>query len=746
MFKNLYGKKGSVLFMVLSVMTVLLIIAQGLYLAVVTTRKDHYNDYYGKQAYQTSLSVNDTITAVIKNASPTDAFKSKVLGLSEGATMSTTENDFQNIPGMGKFNAKITRLANQTDGTDDFQVYKIESTTDYNGIDDTVVSIITYNVSVKDNDFDGFKRFFTSTGYTPNDTYYAGGIINSELYFDNENTIIREMGGGKDVRFLSSIIAAGTLLLDYGANMTSPGYDMPSEPTEWIIGNNLYQIANKQNSIAVINLNHGTIYVGGNYRNDKHREIKDTDMYVIGNFTLYSGKTSGTLYINGNYERSTENNAAHEFEKDIYVNGTVNTHSGWFISQNNAKLHISKGNLSKSSINGKTGNAIYELGFVVVHDGDAWQVDGSIADGSYKTVEEAKAYINKKIGKEIYPIWKIKDSDVVSSGYDAMKNEKQEIRFYYNSPTDRKYTHTINYSTTIGQIINDQNQVYSPTIIIDTSTITDSMGNTKKLTVEEQKKRKLLINLENNVDMDGDGEYDAFKWITGGTNKTGLRMNILIRGEGAVVFQVKDGTNYIASNQDFLGHESFYLLLGGEKYTQHGVTAYKNQPIDYDGKETAKLIYNKIPETLPSKSSADGVYYKTDKSGNEYWDGLNRINRNYINSNSSLVNKIKNDDGTINYPHTNIYITALGINSTLNFAEMDNIFTGYIYAPYMSFNAHSPGGALRMIGGIIVSDFVINSSNYYYYLKSDIGMEDLVSEDTHVADPTYTRNWRVWGY
>ena len=98
MFKNLYGKKGSVLFMVLSVMTVLLIIAQGLYLAVVTTRKDHYNDYYGKQAYQTSLSVNDTITAVIKNAAPTDAFKSKVLGLSEGATMSTTENDFQNIP------------------------------------------------------------------------------------------------------------------------------------------------------------------------------------------------------------------------------------------------------------------------------------------------------------------------------------------------------------------------------------------------------------------------------------------------------------------------------------------------------------------------------------------------------------------------------------------------------------------------------------------------------------------------
>ena len=36
---------------------------------------------------------------------------------------------------------------------------------------------------VKDNDFDGFKRFFTSTGYTPNDTYYAGGTINSELYF-----------------------------------------------------------------------------------------------------------------------------------------------------------------------------------------------------------------------------------------------------------------------------------------------------------------------------------------------------------------------------------------------------------------------------------------------------------------------------------------------------------------------------------------------------------------------------------
>ncbi len=93
----------------------------------------------------------------------------------------------------------------------------------------------------------------------------------------------------------------------------------------------------------------------------------------------------------------------------------------------------------------------------------------------------------------------------------------------------------------------------------------------------------------------------------------------------------------------------------------------------------------------------------------------------FLNSHNDIKTAISDATGVI-YPNVNIYLVSISEGSDLRFATdingtaiMQNSFYGYIYAPYVTYKAigSSGSGCPRFIGGLLVSDYVIND-NYAF--------------------------------
>lgn len=117
-----------------------------------------------------------------------------------------------------------------------------------------------------------------------------------------------------------------------------------------------------------------------------------------------------------------------------------------------------------------------------------------------------------------------------------------------------------------------------------------------------------------------------------------------------------------------------------------------------------------------------------------------------------------------------MFLVTIDKNAAMNFQPQQNMFAGFIYAPYMTFEASSEGGQAGMLGGMIVSDYTMKETSntymctipYDYYdrfvtpganeaqkeeerLKY---MEKLMAESgcTTTIGSSVAKTWRVYGY
>ena len=106
------------------------------------------------------------------------------------------------------------------------------------------------------------------------------------------------------------------------------------------------------------------------------------------------------------------------------------------------------------------------------------------------------------------------------------------------------------------------------------------------------------------------------------------------------------------------------------------------------------------------------------------------------------------------YIHTNIFFVSNDVNTSLDLNFQNVGITGFVYAPFMTLELKNNETALSMIGGIIVSDYIMSSTrsfictlpfDYYHGNKDDL-FEDLLNASGDPMGSTVVREWRVVGY
>lgn len=727
---------GSALFMVVSTMAALTVLVTAMYMSVLSSRQVQYATFDQEQAYVTSTSVADIFTAYIsdsKNASTT--IMKKIGTMKAGQTITTNGNDFAAFGGtkedsaIGAYTVDIKRLNNETISGVDWNVYDIAVTVQKNGIAETTHSLVR-SKNGEPTQMEPIDRFFTSTGYLPNDVWISSITTDSTVYCDNEYTVFakdKNAAGDGDVMLNMDIICAGGALFNDKSTFTS--FD---EPLTWVFGNNVTfgQGFTPSDFNLGTNTGRGRIIVGGDMKLDGRNAGKtipsNVDVYVFGN--LYLGKCyanfNGNLYVGGNI--IAENNNSHQFSS-VYVDGEMKTASGGTIS----------GSCNKKG-----------------------KCPTDVMDAARKTLDD-------KIGGSVFPKWQAKTAGL----------SEEPIVFKNSGGADGKFVHYIKDDCTIRDIRitnveGSGSEVNDYSIILDTG---------------DDPEHVLTLRVEANA------SGNTFMWLPDFSSSQ--HISVVIVGRGSVVIDVPDGVTYQATDREFFGHIAWFMMGGGSiQYTSSGVL-YLKKPDDLyktlnNNIKSGDFIlqypdgtcsYTKIgtgSDAAYTCSSHGGSYeaHNVDKVKEGRKDSLcrGRILRNKVDAfyaaNSSIKNNIveyytscygpslNSSSGYSSdcyYPNVNAFVISvlenadiqLGVDKLTRSPIMQNVFCGYVYAPYMTYVCvGSGGGGVKNVGGMIVSDIALSGPYNYIFAQPERTISQISGEDMDSLQPSGSRVWRVHGY
>lgn len=726
---------GSALFMVVSTMAALVVLVTAMYMSVLSSGEVQYAVFDQEQAYVSSTSIADVMKGYIcdrKNA--TSAFVTKVLDLKEGESVSTNGNDFASLSStgtkddtiLGGYTVDVTRLQNEDISGTTWYVYDIAVTVSENDIVETTHTFIRTK-DPETPDPDPIDRFFTATGYVPNDVVVGNGEYTSNMYFDSEYTMITDINPGAgakndDLRIKAGIICAGSAVINREKVLVEC-----TDTTEWYFGNNLTIKGSQPSSIDlkgtngnVANPEHGMIVVGGDliWKDGNWPSIgasgKFTDVYVLGDCYLAKMNIHGNLYVKGNlYFMTGDDN---KVEGNLYVNGTCGGYPG-----------VSNGHINKTP--------------------QKWS-DMVDTDDTY-TADEIAKRLTAKIGASVYPRW-----IVDTSNFEVDRSNKVKVtNINFKNDTggaDDNYVYTIDKDVLLGKITSTGNQVSSLTIIIDTGNAGDIR----------------TIRLKNN-----DG--DQFSWNPS-TVVHGY-VNVLTVGEGTLVIDVPEGVRYQATDQEFFGHMGWFFLLGGTHTTKNGHDYYDRTGLQIANKYSIDAVLNAVIHethfdgsknsctscTYSEETNADGekVYKCSDPNHNAEFKAMPEgcacagfIDPARVDSYAASKGIDMTYNGVDIIPNVNIYVESCHESADIQFGMdasrkyiQNNLFFGYVYAPYMTYVDIGSGGGVKIVGGLIVSDYVISGFYQYVYCRPDRSLEDVVGADWEPLTPTASRIWRHYG-
>lgn len=776
--------RGSVLFFIVAIMSVMIVLASAVYYSSVSARKQVEIRYGDEQSYQSAVSLNDLVTEYL-NTKTEDAFVDAILALAPGSSLTTqgtgTDSFAKLAEGLGDYKVTVTKISG--DSSDEKHTVKIETEVIVDGESSTVTSVGEFTLVSKPYSFD---RFFTSTGYAPNDVFMSGMTITSTMYLDNEYSQIGGTGapgtGNSKINIEAEIISAGTLAIN-NAPINADG----DKTFDITVGNNLIMTFN--GGQGAMNLNGGRIRVGGNLIQGTSFNYKnDTDVYVVGDFI--SGRPSddsnceiyvngdaaffgnetykGKVYVNGDVYIDREVNTGDKFPGGITIGGNVYLCSGssyfgaqttWIKSHGIDDSRIK--NYSDASIRFEAKNGENDSAYNALRANmdKARSLAGGTAAYNYiwpsdslicESLQNVKDKINEKIGNPEYSNWNmtkkfINDDgtytvDPINYNFDnATDPELQDARF---AGTGSNKNQLIVSAEKFGQyVVMGDMRITAGTwdgynIVFDT-------------TMPDGKDIDMYVYLPANCYMEQTGtdqykfsskdsdksKFNCFRWNNEPTGLFEGWFSVLTKGKGSVIFVVGDGVTYYAQRRLFMGH------------------------------------YNLLKEILPNSISADGKITETAQFTTAAVKNIMRT----TDTNEKLRTVFKGDvlkkydsSGGL---HNNLFIVAINKNSDLNFSSQYNTFCGFAYAPYMTFGISSMGqGGFAMLGGLIVSDYSMPNTSltfmatipYDYYdrftgslngkEKEDARfdyMEKLISNsggNIGTLGSTGSRSWRKFGY
>ncbi|MBQ8931493.1 MAG: hypothetical protein IJ045_03570, partial [Ruminiclostridium sp.] len=708
--------------------------------------------------------------------------------------------------GLGDYKVTINKV--KGDAKDEIHVLEIEVSIDVNGENSTISTIGEFKVKSKPYNFD---RFFTSTGYAPNDVIFKNMKNHgSTIFLDNEYTQFGGTGAG-DLTITAELISAGSVRFE-APTMLKGNEQNQQPPVELTVGNNAYFFGCHGDFDLKSCRIGGNAVILSSYSNPKGI----MEMYVLQDLYLGKKAENKAIYVNGDAVYLINDCSA-----DVYVNGdlflqnnNIPSASRFWIGGNvycatNSGTAMSFAKKCKGAVYNLADSKIYksEDGTTVTvssmettidamvtttylnfnlkdstdHETDeeirkkldyvesiCGTVGGSWANvwpslnGTCEDVATVKQRINEKIGNPEYINWDLESKFYTTGLVNGMPakvpyvDSSKQLNLELENDKGTVIKATTDNDYYILKSIKGGNS--RSTVIFDTF-----MGDyNDPMQVADKSDRPMYANmyiyLEPNcyvedgavkVNDPGDGvpdkPYDSFSW-----NATGGVKFILTRGMGSVTFVVPDGVRYIQPNQGYLGHMGMLEKLAGIKIpvtNNGGVMSYGFFPIDQmpTGMED-NIRKNLITNAMGTK---------------------NILSDNVINEYNN-----PNDPAKAFYIHNNVFLATISKNAIMDFSGAQNMYCGFIYAPYMTYNSegiYTPSQS-GMIGGMIVSDFIQSSENdnyvctipYDYYNRyvdtTDSPedqeetrtrfMEKLMAESgcTQILTSSTTRTWRKFGY
>ena len=528
--KRLKQNKGSVLFLVLAVMTILIIAASAVYYMVMSNRGSVQTRYDDEQAYQTALSVSNGVSEYIDaylsgissssgKLNDSNDLVSAIVGLPLNGSISTTKSDASGTAlaslgdyGMGEYDVTITKTDLTTSGEDTVHTYKIETTAVVDGQKVTLVQIKTITTGPAEY----FTRFFTSTGKSPEDVIIDTQDIMTDVYLENDYSMIG--GGGKQLK--ANLYATGTFV-DNGVQFTGPA------GTEIVIGEHFY--ANTSGGNAILS-NGGTLMVGGNMI--VHKEIGADNAYIIGDLYINHAISyyDPNIYVNGDCYINADGtkNCTFYINGDLYLNKKT---QGTFYVGGNVYISSSVRTDSSPAVAIHYAGGVYDYDTKsAVSDFDTTLLtnDAPATPWADDNVMYIASDIATKTAKQNYADWQAEKyfNDNFGSAPE-----------YTPSTIDGNWSYTISESCILRPASSWSGQWWH-SIIIDASIGAD--GNTEPL-------------------------YIYLKPEDGATSFSfgGYATTVLIKGERPVIFILPSGVDFKADRQLFVGHYEWARMIQG---------------------------------------------------------------------------------------------------------------------------------------------------------------------------------------
>lgn len=781
---RLKGGKGSVLFFIIAIMTVMIVLASAVYYSTISARKQVEIKYGNEQSYQSAVSLNDLVTEYL-NTKTDDAFVDAIIALSPNKSLTTkgdgTDAFAELAGGLGDYKITVTKLSG--DSGDEKQTIKVETEVLVNGETSTVTSIGELTLVSKPYSFD---RFFTSTGYAPNDVVMSGMTVTSTMYLDNEYSQIgSSQSGNSGINIRAEVISAGTLSIN-NAPINSNG----DQTFDITAGNNLIMTYN--GGQGAMNLNGGRIRVGGNLIQGTSFNYKnDTDVYVVGDFI--SGRPSddsdceiyvngdaaffgnetymGKVYVNGDVYIDKEVNTGDKFPGGITVGGNVYLCSGssyygaqktWIKSHGvddsrikdytDASIRFeAKNGDNASAYNALRSNMDKARGSNEQAYSYVWPSDS----GTCESLTNVKAKINEKVGNPEYTNWNMTKKFIKDDGTYTV----DPINYNFGNPSASELERFAGTGSTKNQLIVSAEKFGQYVVMGDmriTAGTWDGYNIVFDTTMPGGNDIDMYVYLPANCYMkktppanewssptysfsnksEDKSKFNCFRWNNEPDGMFEGWFSVLTKGKGSVIFVIGDGVTYFAQTRVFMGH------------------------------------YNLLKEVLPDAIAADGKVTNTDKFSEAKVSAIMRTTDTDVRKQTlfkqNILDKYKNSGGI----HNNLFVVAINKNSDVNFDMQYNTFCGFIYAPYMTFGAgKSTEGHFAMLGGLIVSDYEMpNTSRVYMatipydyydrYVDSTLTgtekedarfdyMEKLISNsggEIGTLGSSSSRSWRKYGY
>lgn len=814
------SRRGSALFMVLSLMTALMVLVMAMYFSVVASRETQYKVFYQEQSYRSAISLSDAIVTGLMNDSwnkdaGSDSFFSLVLGLDEeGDSISTNGNNFAAFlesggiadpDQLGAYTVTITYLGEEDINGTNTKVYDIIITISVGDVIDTAHTYIYVEAEEAGPAPAGLGNIFASTGYAPNDAFLETGFYMTDLFCDNEYVAVGAYGGALTLG--GNFIVGGSLSL-----YTAPQW-ITEEAITMAVRNNLTCTMSDGNAnLEGDDGSRGLLLVGGDYTYNS-QYVDGCDIYVLGD-----------MYVNGLDMTGIDNLYVHG---DIIFSGTdagdIDTLStvdnifcdGSLIAPNASSAPYYPGNKAKwennDNLNG--GMSISEMAKKLdsLTAGQTfynWEIDYDVIDAG---VISDNAAVDETITIE-YNAGAAENDNGIPAGISTYYFDWQDkVAPGYNTDGSDLHYSAVTIRDIKLENKGDWNINYDGlAVVFDTG---------------DDPQNQYIVRLMGNEDTDGDGipDTDKFCWLAEEAMTT-LNMCVIVRGAGSLVIDCSD-VKYEDYNWIQTMHETWFVLSGGT------ITPNPNNSVDYDtaGKyvvDAGRKVY--ADDVIYGSGAVRGKQYdfyqsyvhvtcdedcsdcdygdmddyvdasgdvvecsicgenlqyyycdtheytysfcnnsecanylppSMDEHGDAYGLCANRLHLPAVdaklNSSIGYYDRVKNADGSVDRPTTNIFLVSVEENADIRLARSadgvdfsQNKFFGFLYAPYMTMRGYvfsSGSGGMRMLGGMIVSDYIIQDWHsfmgcYPTFMPNQLmGNANASSE----LDPLYEKGWKI---